>query len=72
MSALFLLSVGHSILAYRMVARIKKMVSLILKRVEGEYGTLHVRHFGVEIEYRPFRESAQVEGVVNISCCCSS
>ena len=37
------------------------MVSLIMKRVEGEYGTLHVRHFGVGIERRPFRENTNLE-----------
>ena len=32
-----------------------------MKRVEGEYGTLHVRHFGVGIERRPFRENTNLE-----------
>ena len=64
LSALVLLLVGHSILLNRMVARIQKMVSLLKNFIEVDYGTLHVRHFGVEKENRLHRGNANVEEVI--------
>ena len=61
LSALVLLSVGHSILLHRMVARIHKLVYLTKRIIQGEYGRLRVRHFGDEKENRLFRGNANVE-----------